>query len=88
MKDSKTKSEESTRLAYTGLRHSSCHTYLDTAFAFDLVMTTRLKNRVRRQERRSQDAFPNLVFDKAGHFQFLCSKPMTTNPLAHSLAVI
>ena len=28
MKDSKTKAEESTRLAYTGLRHSCCHTYL------------------------------------------------------------
>ena len=30
MKDSKTKSEESTRLEYTGLRHSCCHIYLDT----------------------------------------------------------
>ncbi len=27
MKDSKTKAEESIRLAYTGLRHSCCHTY-------------------------------------------------------------
>jgi len=29
MKDSKTKVEESTRLVYTGLRHISCHTYLE-----------------------------------------------------------
>ena len=28
MKDSKTKAEESTRLTYTGLRHSCCRTYL------------------------------------------------------------
>ncbi len=31
MKDSKTKAEESTRLTYTGLRHSFCHTYLETS---------------------------------------------------------
>jgi hypothetical protein len=31
MKDSKTKTEESTRLTYTGFRHSSCHTYLETS---------------------------------------------------------
>jgi hypothetical protein len=31
MKDSKTKAEESTRLTYTGLRHSCCHTYLETS---------------------------------------------------------
>jgi hypothetical protein len=31
MKDWKTKSEESTRLTYTGLRHSSRHTYLETS---------------------------------------------------------
>jgi hypothetical protein len=31
MKDSKTKAKESTRLAYTGLRHSCCHTHLDTS---------------------------------------------------------
>jgi hypothetical protein len=29
MKDSKTKVEESTRLTYTGLCHSCCHTYLE-----------------------------------------------------------
>jgi hypothetical protein len=34
MKDSKTKAEESTRLTYTGLRHSCCHTYFgDVIFA-------------------------------------------------------
>ena len=32
MKDSKTKEEESTRLTYTGLRHSCCNTYLDSQF--------------------------------------------------------
>ncbi len=31
MKDSKTKSEESTRITYTGLSHSCCHTYLETS---------------------------------------------------------
>jgi hypothetical protein len=32
MKDSKTKTEESTRLTYnTGLYHSCCHTYLETS---------------------------------------------------------
>ncbi len=31
MKDSKTKTEESTRLGYTGFRHSCCHTHLDTS---------------------------------------------------------
>jgi hypothetical protein len=31
MKDSKTKDEESTRLGYTGLYHSCCHTHLDTS---------------------------------------------------------
>ncbi len=31
MKDSKTNTEESTRLTYTGLRHSCCHTYLETS---------------------------------------------------------
>ena len=31
MKDSKTKVEDSTRLTYTGLRHSCCHTHLDTS---------------------------------------------------------
>jgi hypothetical protein len=30
MKGLKTKAEESIRLAYTGLRHSCCHTYIDT----------------------------------------------------------
>jgi hypothetical protein len=29
MKDLKTKAEEFIRLAYTGLRHSGCHTYID-----------------------------------------------------------
>jgi hypothetical protein len=29
MKDSKTKTEESARLGYTGLCHSCCHTHLD-----------------------------------------------------------
>jgi hypothetical protein len=37
MKDSKTKEEESTRLAYTGLRHSCCHTYLDSRYSLPLV---------------------------------------------------
>jgi hypothetical protein len=32
MKDLKTKAKESIRLAYTGLRHSCCHTYIDTSF--------------------------------------------------------
>jgi hypothetical protein len=31
MKDSKTKAEESTRLTYTGLRHSYCRTHLDVS---------------------------------------------------------
>ncbi len=31
MKDSKTKVEEYTHLTYTGLRHSCCHTYLETS---------------------------------------------------------
>jgi hypothetical protein len=31
MKDSKIKVKESTHLTYTGLCHSSCHTYLDTS---------------------------------------------------------
>jgi hypothetical protein len=31
MKDSNTKVEESTRLTYTGLCHSFCHTHLDTS---------------------------------------------------------
>ena len=30
-KDSKPKPEESTRLTYTGLCHSCCHTYLETS---------------------------------------------------------
>jgi hypothetical protein len=33
MKDSKTKPEESTRLTYTGLCHSCCHTHLDTSLS-------------------------------------------------------
>ena len=35
MKDSKTKAEESTRLPYTGLCHSCCHTYLGRQFHRD-----------------------------------------------------
>ena len=31
MKDSKTKTEESTRLPCTGLCHSCCHAYLETS---------------------------------------------------------
>jgi hypothetical protein len=31
MKDSSTKTEESTRLGYTGLCHSCCHAHLDTS---------------------------------------------------------
>jgi hypothetical protein len=37
MKDSKTKTEESTHLTYTGLRHSFCHTHLERDVSFTEV---------------------------------------------------
>jgi hypothetical protein len=40
MKDSKTKAEDSTRLEYTGLSHSWCHTYLDTSETPSLLSYT------------------------------------------------
>ncbi len=42
MKDSKTKDEESTRLTYTGFRHSYCHTYLETSVSERQAASDRL----------------------------------------------
>jgi hypothetical protein len=42
MKDSKTKAEESTRLTYTGVCHSCCHTYLETSVSQRLTVSTGL----------------------------------------------
>jgi hypothetical protein len=44
MKDSKTKAEESTRLTYTGFRHSYCHTYLETSVSERWVSSVGLRS--------------------------------------------
>ena len=55
MKGLKTKAEESIRLAYTGLRHSCCHTYIDT---LELYQPRRKKARKTKRNLHSQNRLP------------------------------